>query len=329
MSDKIVFRMSAIGRCPKSLSAKLLNYEAEPIPEYLKSSAEEGKWHELRIIDELANAGWTVTDCQQELTIELPTFILVGHFEGKITPQNKKALEYLPEFLRDSIQVGETIMLEVKSKSSFEFNRWMKGRFDEFSDHADQHTCYFKASNLQKSLFITKNRDSGYKDFMVLQAKNFISRFDTITNRLALIVNLANKNKLYEMEFDSDRLECKRCQFKKLCIPHEIPRDAVTDANLRRAVAMIRQGKELEQSGKDLYDEGKAILKQHTYAIGKKKWEFEQVIISLIQVKDTVTYPKEAIEEKVPENILKEIAVAKPGYEYLKIVDLEKNNERD
>jgi hypothetical protein len=308
IDDKPTYRMSSAGYCPRRLGCIQLGLESESAPKWLETSAEEGNWHEKRIKDELVEQGYQVFDEQLELVIDQDTFQLIGHIDGKVRDNNKVVQ-----------------LLEIKSMSRFEFDRWMKGRFAEFPQYASQLACYFAGTGLSECLYIVKNRESGYKDRQVVSSEDF--PIQPIIDKIAMVQELAHETTLVEMEFDSDKIECKRCQFKKLCIPHEIPRDAVTDANLRRAVAMIRQGKELEQSGKDLYDEGKAILKQHTYAIGKKKWEFEQVIVSLIQVKDTVTYPKEAIEEKVPEHIRQEIAVAKPGYEYLKIVDLEKNND--
>ncbi len=33
--EKITFRMSAAGKCPRALSAQLLNMEAEPMPAFV------------------------------------------------------------------------------------------------------------------------------------------------------------------------------------------------------------------------------------------------------------------------------------------------------
>ena len=52
MMDKIQFRMSSAGKCPRALSAELLGYQAEEKPSWLEQAANEGNWHEKRIKDE-------------------------------------------------------------------------------------------------------------------------------------------------------------------------------------------------------------------------------------------------------------------------------------
>jgi len=110
----LTFRASESGKCPRALTAKYLDYEAIPAPDWLERSAKEGKWHEERIIAELVAEGYEVSESQFECFRRFPEFVLTGHIDGIAS---KDGVEYL---------------LEIKSMSQFEFDRWMRGNFIEF-----------------------------------------------------------------------------------------------------------------------------------------------------------------------------------------------------
>ena len=50
-SEKPVYRMSSAGYCPRRLSAARLEHEPAEAPAWLERAAEEGRWHEQRIVD--------------------------------------------------------------------------------------------------------------------------------------------------------------------------------------------------------------------------------------------------------------------------------------
>jgi len=314
MIDKITFRMSSAGKCPRALSAELLDYEAEAKPVWLEQAAEEGRWHEERIITELEQGkvdipGYgkviiNVTNRQEEQRLEYDSFILLGHNEGKAIYAD------LPSWL-----------LEIKSMSRFEFDRWMKTGFDGFPQYLDQITCYFEATGLSKCLYIVKNRDTGYKDRRIISpAENHIN---TIVQNLTEVANSVAEGKLFPAEFDIQSIECRRCDYKELCIPEPTELDKATKEQLDRAVENIRLGNRLIAEGKEFYDRGKGILKNHTKASGLRKWKHNNLAILLVSVKENVTYSKDALLAKYGEQELTDIAKVKGAYDYLRIDDLE------
>jgi len=243
MSDRSVYRMSSAGYCPRRLSAIRLGKESTAPPIWLETAAEEGKWHEKRIKNQLIQEGWKVVGDQQEMRIEGKLFDLVGHVDGIVSNDHN------------------TYLLEVKSMSQFEFDRWMRGKFDEFPNYADQLTCYLKASGLEEALYIVKNRSSGYMQRWFIDAPP--SDFDTIYQKLYGVEMAAQVGKMIEAEYDAASIECRRCEFKALCIPEAIPMEAVTVTELTAAAEKWKEGKRLSDEGNRLMAEGKEILEGH------------------------------------------------------------------
>jgi len=311
--SKIQFRMSSAGKCPRALSAELLGYESEAKPEWLGIAAEEGNWHELRLKEELLKQGYQVFDEQLEVKmvnsnfdqlIGYPEIELVGHIDGKVRTPDK------------NVQ-----LLEIKSMSQFEFDRWMKTGFDGFPQYLDQVACYMEATQLPECLYIVKNRSSGYVDRRVI--KPMEGYINAITSRLTEVANSVAEGKLFPAEFDIMSIECRRCDYKSLCIPEPTELDKATKEQLDKAVEDIRLGNRFVAEGKEFYDRGKAILKNHTKASNLRKWKYNNLAILLVNVKENVTYPKEALLAKYGEQELADVAKVKEAYDYLRLDDLE------
>lgn len=282
-----IYRMSEAGHCPRALSAKRLGLEPEPTPDWLTVAASEGNWHEKRIKQGLTDIGYRVWAEQAELSISKNGITLVGHIDGKVAHPDDD---------------NEVKLLECKSMSQFEFDRWMRGRFEEFPEYADQLTCYMAASQISKVLYCVKNRSSGYLDTMEIDRTP--SDFGTIWERLYSIEQHIATKGLYPAECDFSTLRCKRCQFKYVCVKAKEDMTIQQENVLHDAAKKWRQGKELEASGKALVDEAKEVFREHTYAANLKKWRFDSLAIVLVGVKEHV----------VPERLQK-------AYEYIKIDD--------
>jgi len=295
--------MSESGKCPRALSARLLGYVSEPTPEWLETAAKEGTKHEDWIVEELIAEGITVTDRQKELLLEFENLILTGHVDGIVcTNDNQK-------------------LLEIKTMSAFEFNRWMKTGFDGFPQYLAQITCYLEATQLPECLYIVKNRSSGYIDRRVI--KPMEGYIDEIISRLTEVAGSVAGGKLFPAEFDIMSIECRRCEYKNLCIPEPTELDKATKEQLDKAVEDIRLGNRLIAEGKEFYDRGKEILKNHTKASNLRKWKHNNLAILLVNVKENVTYPKEALLAKYGEQGLADIAKVKEAYDYLRLDDLD------
>lgn len=312
MDSKPTFRMSSAGRCPRALSAQLLSVEAEPIPSFVMQAAEEGNWHEERIKNHFANSGWDIHDEQKEVVLEYPSFNLVGHIDGTI----------------DNIADRTLKLLEIKTMSQFEFDRWMKGGFKAFPNYADQVTCYMEATGLNECLYIVKNRSSGYEDRRIITEQP--SNFDAIIGKLADVVqDISNSRPAFQLsyaEFDPQSIECRRCEYRKLCIPEPKELTPIDELNLSNAVRDWRDGKDLVAQGQRLIDNAKDTFNDHTRATNIFKWSFNKLAIQLVHYNESVTYLKAKLLKEFTEEQLEPASQVKEAFDQLRITDLEKDN---
>jgi len=309
MSDKPVYRMSEVGKCPRALSAQRLGYEPEPAPGWLDRAAEEGKWHEDRIVNELANENIQVLNRQMEVTLSYQLFNLVGHIDGIAIKDHNPDTQML---------------LEIKSMSQFEFDRWMKQGFEGFPEYGAQLTCYMGATGLTDALYLVKNRSSGYIDRRELIEAPF-ELVDIIDELEQIEVSVA-KGKLHDVQFDPQHLQCRRCEYKHLCIPEPKELTPIEDSKLALATSEWRQGKLLVEQGQKLIDSAKDIMETHTRATNILKWQHSNLAIQLVHYRETKTYPKANLLKVFTEEQLEPASEVKEAYDQLRITDLEENN---
>lgn len=160
MDNRIVFRMSSAGQCPRSLSAEYLGYKPEAKPDWLETAADEGRWHEERLVQEINTGNIVIKDRQLAVKIEQPNFMLLGHIDGKIDTISN--IGFVPH----------TRLLEIKSMSQYEFDRWMKDKWTGFPEYADQIACYMQATGLSETAYYVKNRSSGYVDKDIIRLED-------------------------------------------------------------------------------------------------------------------------------------------------------------
>jgi len=277
--------MSSAGKCPRALSAQLLGVEGEAIPDFVMRAAEEGNWHEARIIEKLKEQD-NIFDQQLEVVLEYPSFNLIGHIDGKVQDYD--------------LQRGVKL-LEIKTMSQYEFDRWMKGRFEAFPNYATQITCYMEATGLDECLYIVKNRSSGYEDRQVLTKKPL--QMEKIVNDLAFT------------------------EYKKLCLPEPKELTPLEQAELEAVCILWRKAKQEMEVAQGRMDEAKTTFRQHTEATGIDKWSFNNLAIQLVHYKESVTYPKKKLLEVFTEEQLKPASQVKEAYDQLRITDLERGEE--
>lgn len=303
--EKPIYRMSGIGTCPRALSAIRLNYKQEEVPVWVETAAREGNRHEIWIKEDLKLEGYSVYDEQEEIYLETPSAKLVGHIDGKVCKLNEE---------------NSNKLLEVKSMSQYEFDRWMRGRFEEFTNYAAQITVYLAASELKEALYIVKNRSSGYIDKQIITAP---LDFTTILDNIEIIEEYVAKGELVPAEYNPENIYCKRCGFSSLCIPEGKPTIIPTPA-LFDASADFRKGKILEEEAKVLLERAKNVFLSQSIASGQKKWKFNDLSITTVEVKAGISYKKENLLKIFTEEQLAPAAEIKTGYSFPLIKDLRK-----
>lgn len=279
MSNKPIYRMSSAGYCPRRLGAIRLGMEANPVPEWVKQSAEEGNWHEERIKNELREKGNIVYSEQEELRIEQPTFILVGHIDGKVQDFDRNIL-----------------LLEVKSMSQFQYAKWIKGGFAAFPHYAAQLACYFTGSRMDNCLYAVKNRNNGQRDFRIVnKLDNKLFEIEPILKKISIVEELAQRGELYEIDYDVNDDECNFCEYKYLCLPEKKPLEEVDKKVLENAVEQYRLGKQLEARAEEIINSSKAILEAYAKEQPEQKLYINELSVSCYNVPEApVSYTRKA-----------------------------------
>jgi len=302
--NKIVFRMSSAGTCIRALSAEYLGYEPETKPDWLQTAADEGKWHEERLVQQISTdkSNTIVHERQLEVKIEQPAFTLLGHIDGM--------LNIRPQILKNSYNR----LLEIKSMSQYEFDRWMKGKFNEFPEYADQIACYMQATGLNETAYYVKNRSSGYIDKAIARLTDtafgdwtFAERIVIIFDKLETVAKHVAQKELVPAVCDMSSLQCRRCFYKYLCIKTKEDMTLQEEPVLHLAANNWREGKKLEKASQELIEASKKAFEEHIIASKLQSMRFEELAISNVEVK----------EHKVPARLQK-------AYNYIRIDDIKK-----
>ncbi len=290
----ITFRMSSSGYCARRLSAMLLGREANAAPRWLAESADEGNWHEDRLIQELAKLNCEVIDRQRELQIQGKGFQAVGHIDGqiKLSPKLFQSPLFTIHYIDctpTSLDYSDFHLLEIKSLSFLEHQRWMAEGFDGYFRYwASQHTMYRNGltspSSLSTtattttttststaptlSLLISKDRSGGARNIFIMD-KDPIPFIDVMT-QLEQVTIAAEQGDLVAMSFNPDNLECRRCQFRTSECVKEFPK--VEEAEVVQAARDYRAGRDQEAEGKLLAEQAKEVLVAHAKRTKTNKW---------------------------------------------------------
>lgn len=307
---KYIWRLSQIGNCSRALSAMRLGKEPSEAPKFLETAAKEGWLHERAIVDGLRSEGLVIRHDEKcaicshgaferrgiHIEREFPRFILTGHMDGIVTDKEKKYL-------------SRTSVLEIKSKSQGEFDRWLKERWKGFDDAAYQLTAYMTLNALEKiqlndftaddfdnlgtgleALYIVKNRNNGFCDKFTQVGTPL--KFSEILTKINLIEDYTAKGELVPIEPDWSSLKCKWCNWKFLCLAkneNEVL-EVVKKPEYVSASQMWLDGYEDYLRGKALMEDAEKLLKGFAQAHsneGKDKFSYRtgEVIVNGYPVK--------------------------------------------
>ncbi len=293
--SKPVFRMSSAGYCPKRLSAMLLGKPETAPPSWLATAAEEGNWHEQRIKGELRELGCEVIDEQKELSFVCSDFTLLGHIDGRVRLSQKVLDSPLFEVCSDSkVDLDLFMLLEVKTFSFLEHQRWLKGMFEAFPNYKAQSDCYLDALGLDSKTYATKDRSGGTRHLYI--TKDEVSSVPGVIEKLTTVVQCATEGELASAEFDPMSIECRRCQYRAtLCSPAKV---VVTDAKVIEAAADYLEGSAMKKLGNELTDSAKDILVAFAQQNNTIRWDAGPYSVGYSH------YPRESISIKRLEGIM-------------------------
>ncbi len=321
-SIKPVYRMSSVGNCARALSAERLGYPFEAAPDWLERAATEGKRHEQWMKEDLRKEGYIIegqyvcpiclngfNEQREGIHVELnyPKFNLIGHLDARLHKN------------------GSIKGCELKSRSQYEFDRWMATKWTNFPSAEAQITCYMTADPHEEWIYWVKNRSNGYIDKMVLTQTPI--PIQAIIDKLELTERAVAEDKLVDSNYNPNDIECRRCRYKQYCLPKPLSfSEKLTEEILTSACEKWRSGSRMIDEGEQLVKEAKEIFQIQTEAIGQKKWQYNELSITRIDIKEQHNYAKEKLLQMFSEKQLEPALTIKLPYSYPRIDDLRKEN---
>ena len=285
-TELMQFRMSGTGTCAKALFYEKTGKEGNPAPDWLTQAAEEGKWHETRIVKELLAQKDKVNCQQRELCYSDSEIELIGHIDGAIFND-----------------INKPILLEVKSMSGDEFGYWARHKFDAFPYYYDQLVCYMTTGNFGSCRYIVKNRESGIKDTTdILYDIKMVDRFVQIVKKLTAVKTAVLENKAPDINYDPYNISCKRCfEYSNICMPsYKLP----NFETLETATEMFREGNKIKDEGENLIEKAKAFFQQTLEDVPSKKLNYDRLSIQLVQYKGRISWNDEELAKVLSEEEL-------------------------
>jgi len=257
--NKPIISISSSGECPRAASARLLG-----TPEVLDATskarleraAKEGtRWEAFVLEDLQTDFGYTIVEtpyCEpcdrngHHVELDIGSALLVGHIDGFAPPA----------------------LVEVKTMSRFQYERWKKSGFDAFKKYAFQVSLYMIAMNCP-AVYAVKNRDTGEID---------VTTIDTPPFSMAEIVNYlgdalrANAAGILAECPETEQYPCGFCYTKIGTVPVARGNNPMqpTEAEVATAITNWRAGKALELEAARLIDPAKATLYDYLETSGQK-----------------------------------------------------------
>lgn len=293
---KPIYAMSSVGKCPKALSCDRLIMPGATEPAWLQDAAEEGKWHEERIRKQLQEQGYkiihygTCSKCLERgikrkgnhVEINLGNCLLVGHTDGRIYQTPERAI------------TGE--VLEIKTFSQYEFDRWRRDNFEAFPSYKGQINCYMFAENLETARYVVKNRNSGFipeHQIVALDNSYLVKLFETICE----VEELAQQGELYPAAYDVTSIECRRCKYKEYCLPMPLKLEQDDTKTIEAAILMYKAGKQKEAEAKELLANSTEIFEHYAKQALDERFSYNNITAQIVHVKAAhVEYDRKAYQ---------------------------------
>ena len=183
---RVIYRASSVGQCVRALVASGLGEVAlfgADRKALLERSADEGNLHEDAVRSKLEGEGWTVHSTQDEIDVPvIPGVFLRGHTDGVIS--------------KPGVTVSDQALLEVKSMSTKQFDKWIKKRFRDFPKYAYQISAYMKGYPGLDAYYVVKRREDGLLDRTVIPHSTPPIQWSTIRKKITTAERWRRKGEL-------------------------------------------------------------------------------------------------------------------------------------
>lgn len=203
---KGTIRLSSVGRCPRQVAYAFHGFEkaGKELDQRAKIVFWMGDLVEMTVVNLAKLAGCNLVGTgMNQLSIKMPVngSMISGHPDGVLFEDKQQFL------------------LEVKSMSSYSFERFLKGDIDK--SYIDQINAYMESLGLMRCVFVAINKDSGVMSEMIIDKTQ--ETIDRIRENIKTILHstpesLPEPPKEYDKNLDGIYpWQCAYCSFWKHC----------------------------------------------------------------------------------------------------------------
>ena len=270
--NKPIVSISSSGECPRAMSARLLGreevFDAQSKIRLERAAKEGTRWEAFVLQDLRDEYGYTVIEtpyCEpcgrdgHHVELDLGNCLAVGHIDGFAPPA----------------------LIEVKTMSRFQFDRWRKMGFDGFRKYAFQVSLYMLAMN-SDAVYAVKNRDTGELNVQTLTETPF--SMAEIVNYLSDALRAYNKGEIAECP-QTEPYPCGFCYLNLETAPVErsVSPEVPTEVEIAQAIQNWRSGKAKEREGLELINGSKDVLLKYLDNSGQKSFKVDGVHVTQVQ----------------------------------------------
>ncbi len=190
-----------LGGCLRRGYYERTAWQEKELPDVsLQRKFDEGNWHEVRLINELNDAGARVIESQR--SFDWPAYQITGHIDGKIV-----------------VEDGRAIPLEIKSMAPAVYDQVKTfedlKRYPWTRTYQAQLQLYMLMNNEDEAILLLKNKGTG-------EVRQINVKLDYELAEAAL--KAAEKiNSAVKTGLAPDRIEnietCELCPFRSVCLP--------------------------------------------------------------------------------------------------------------
>ena len=312
MTEKLVFSMSSIGKCARTLCLEYIDPQSKPpTPEYLRLAAREGMRHEQFIKEDLLEHDWLsltlgkpaeyCAKCDRygsHVEFEADSFVLRGHTDDYLAHKSSDP--------SDDTWRKVTHFAEYKALGRFTCDKLIKEGLEKHRTYSMQFSAYSHMTGLP-GVYAIKNRDTGK---MNVELKEPQYAMGDILARCTVLQSAIVREEILPCDAEPGGIDTWGCT--KAC--NNADPVVILPESITKYVSDLRQAKMLESVVKSLKTEAQQMLLAFMNASGRTKLVEDDMLISLVAEGIRKSYA-------VPDEIKKNYVVESPRAAYIRSTD--------
>ena len=341
MNNNIVYRISNVGECSRSLAASRLGNNPTPETEDDKTRLKYYSDLEEICAKKLINLGLQILPGEQSIECNKPGCVYEdgSRRKGIHVEIQTDLLDFVGHLDRRVQLKSGVYPVEIKCLGRFGWQKFVKDNFKSYPSYAMPEACYLEAEG-KPGLYVCMNRDTGdLAKYVINDKKKEIKLDDFIDLELPVTFEkVIEKLTNIEIEVasgtmpkgDGNEQECSWCHFRYLCSTTDISEKKMAIVNVPAvldAATMYKEGDYYFKMGKGMKDSASFALYEHAKQNTLEKFRVGGLSVNYHGQTTRKWYDAKVLEALVDKKILKKAERESAPYDNGRIVILKEKDE--